>query len=92
MGMAQVDIKKPVWKVCGQLSATNDEVIKGEVGRRIISFVNADSEATAFEAAKVEWPEGTEFTSAHQINPATGLKLSAVECAVLDAPKGSSWK
>ncbi len=67
-----IDISKPVWKVRGKLS--DMECIRGDVGCRITSFVNAIDEASAFTEAKKEWPEGTEFTSAHEIDPSTGLK------------------
>lgn len=80
--MPVIDTKKPVWKVFGQLLATNDEVAKGEIARKVISFVNATSEKEAFAAAKLEWPEGTEFSFAHQIDTITGGKIVSNKCSI----------
>jgi hypothetical protein len=72
--MSKIDTSKPVWKVYGHLPPHSLSTSTGEPIGRVIIFVNAKDETSAIEAAKPEWPEGTTFQKAHEIDPATGIK------------------
>ena len=64
--MSNVDMSKPVWKVYGR--------IKHPDNRRLITFVNASDEPSAFEEAMRQDSSYGAFESAHQVDVATGLK------------------